>query len=94
MLIIVNRNKIAGGITVKDVEASIRQRVFAEIPDDGPNALRSINRGVPIIHQYPRKSISGGIKNLADKLMHISETTSADEALPVGDNLSQAPVRL
>ena len=51
-----------------DIETALHHEVFAQIPDDGPNALRSLNRGIPLILRYPRSPASRAIKSLAQTL--------------------------
>jgi MinD-like ATPase involved in chromosome partitioning or flagellar assembly len=42
--------------------------VFAQIPDDHANALRSLNRGIPLVVRYPRSPVTRAIQQLAKKL--------------------------
>ena len=68
ILIALNRAGLKGGIKSKDVAASLNQDLFAEIPDDEANALRSLNRGIPLIIRYPRSPASKAIQGLVTRL--------------------------
>lgn len=65
VLLVLNRANRPGGVKPKEIEAVIHRRVYAKIPDDPKNALRSLNRGTPLIVDYPRSPASRGIKKLA-----------------------------
>ena len=64
-MIILNRANLNGGVKPKDIETALRHEVFAQIPDDGANVLRSINRGIPLVMQYPRSPATQAIQKLA-----------------------------
>jgi pilus assembly protein CpaE len=68
LLIVLNRAGIQGGVKTKDIESALHHDVFANVPDDGPNALRSLNRGIPLVLRYPRSPASKAIKQLAKSL--------------------------
>ena len=86
VLIVLNRAGIPGGIRPADVSTALRQNVFAQIPDEGPNGLRSINSGEPLISRYPRSAAAKAFQNLAKELLKLSATTaSARGSTPEGD---------
>lgn len=66
--VLVNREGMTGGVRLRDIEASLKTEVFASIPDDEPNAIRSLNRGVPLLTRYSRSPASKAIKDLNKKL--------------------------
>jgi pilus assembly protein CpaE len=68
-LVVLNRAGLEGGIRESDVDNALRHQIFAAIPDDGPNALRSLNRGVPLLLRYPRSPASRSIKDLQKQLL-------------------------
>ena len=72
LLILVNREGVTGGVRVRDIEASLRHEIFSSIPDDEANAIRSVNRGVPLLLRYPRSPASRAIRNLSQKLTGLS----------------------
>lgn len=78
ILIVLNRAGLTGGVKSGDIETALHHEVFAQIPDDGPNALRSLNRGIPLVLRYPRSSASRAIKLLAKTLtdLRLSELES------------------
>ena len=73
LLIVVNREGVTGGVRTRDIEASLRHEIFGKIPDDEANAIRSVNRGVPMILRYPRSPASKAIKDLSRSLAGMSQ---------------------
>ena len=69
MLVVLKRLGMPGGIRQADVVAALHQDVFAILPDEGPNPLRSINSGIPLINRYPRCAASKAIRRLAQDLL-------------------------
>jgi MinD-like ATPase involved in chromosome partitioning or flagellar assembly len=57
-----------GAVKIKDIETALRHEVFAQIPDDGANVIRSLNRGVPLLFKYPRSRTTRAIQKLASRL--------------------------
>ena len=41
------------------------EELLAQIPDDGANVIRSLNRGIPLVMQYPRSPATKAIQKLA-----------------------------
>lgn len=68
ILILLNRADMLGGVKSKDIEAALHHQVFAQIPDDHANALRSLNRGIPLVIRYPRSPASRAIHQLTKRL--------------------------
>ena len=68
ILVILNRTGMMGGIKNSDVQSALDRDPFIEIPDDAAKVLRSLNRGIPLIQNYPRSPASKGIRALASKL--------------------------
>jgi pilus assembly protein CpaE len=90
MLILLNRVGIPGGLRLKDVETALHHLIFAHIPDDGPNALRSINRGVPIHLKYARNPITKAVRNLAKSITQLSTVEPESfNASPAVDRIHQ-----
>lgn len=71
VLVVLNRTGMLGGVRTKDIEAALHQTPFAEIPEDGTKAIRSLNRGVPMYFKYPRNPVSRSIRQLAKTLADI-----------------------
>ena len=71
---VLNRSGYTGGIRTNEIESALRHELYAQIPDDGPNALRSLNRGIPVAIRYPRSPMSRAIKSLAKTLVDINMT--------------------
>ena len=68
LMIVLNRAGMEGGVRTKDIEAALHHQVFAQVPDDHANTLRSLNRGIPMIVRYPRSPVSKAIAQLAKRL--------------------------
>jgi pilus assembly protein CpaE len=73
LLIVVNREGVTGGVRTRDIEASLRHEIFSKIPDDEPNAIRSVNRGIPLLLRYPRSPASRAIKKLSAALSGLKQ---------------------
>jgi pilus assembly protein CpaE len=91
LMIVLNRAGLTGGIKSRDIEKAMRHPVFSEIADDEPNALRSLNRGVPLYIRYAGSPASKGIKNLAHNLL---ELRTAGYAAPPESEKAQREVIL
>lgn len=77
LMIILNRAGLPGGVKTRDIEAALHHPVFADIPEDGPNAVRSLNRGIPLVIRYPRSPASKAIKMLSQRLIQINAAETA-----------------
>jgi pilus assembly protein CpaE len=67
-MIVLNRANLAGGVKPRDIETALRHEVYAQIPDDGANVVRSLNRGIPLVMQYPRSQATQAIQRLASSI--------------------------
>jgi pilus assembly protein CpaE len=74
MLIVLNRVGMPGGLRERDVETALHHLVFAQIPDDTENALRSLNRGVPLYLKYGRSPATRSLKKLASDFTGLNTT--------------------
>jgi pilus assembly protein CpaE len=63
---VLNRTDTPGGVKTKDITPVISQEFFP-IPDGGPNVLRSINRGIPLVVKYPRNPTSRAVQEMAGR---------------------------
>jgi pilus assembly protein CpaE len=84
ILLVLNRSEMDGGVKARDIEVVLHQRIFAEIANDPANALRCVNRGIPLVLNYPRSPASKSIKILAEKLVQLTRdaSRSTSEASP------------
>jgi pilus assembly protein CpaE len=73
---VLNRTDLAGGVKTKDVTPIINDEFFM-IPDGGPNVLRSINRGIPLVLRYPRNPASKSIQNMAAELSKMLDRSAS-----------------
>jgi pilus assembly protein CpaE len=64
-MIVLNRSNLDGGVKPRDIETALRHEVYAQIPDDGANVVRALNRGIPLVMQYPRSPATKAIQKLA-----------------------------
>jgi len=71
ILVVLNRANQLGGVRVRDIEVALRRELFAQVPDDGANPLRSINRGIPLSIKYPRSPASQAVRKLARTLVEM-----------------------
>ena len=93
-MVVANRSNVEGGIRIKDIESALHQEVFAQIPDDEANALRSLNRGIPLVTKYPRSAASQAITRMAKNLAELSvrESAGATVGAPAkGKKAAKAP---
>ena len=70
-MIVLNRANLIGGVKPRDIETALRHEVYAQIPDDGANVLRSLNRGIPLVMQYPRSPATQAIQRLAGSVVEM-----------------------
>ncbi len=89
ILVLLNRVGIPGGIKLKDIETALRHQVFAQVPDDGPECLRSINRGIPLVVRYPRSPAARAIRQLSKSLLAMNALETASEVTTPALNKSQ-----
>lgn len=62
--IILNKEDLRGDIKKKDVEATLNKKVDASIGLDYRRVLSSLNRGVPLVYEYPKNSLSKHIDKM------------------------------
>lgn len=86
ILTVLNREGIQGGVATKDIEMVLRHSVFARIPEDSPDVLRSLNQGVPLLVKHPRSPASKAVKQLASTL---SEVKLAEPARAASQSLNR-----
>jgi pilus assembly protein CpaE len=92
-MVVLNRANLPGGIRSKDIESALHQELYAQIPDDGPNALRSLNRGLPLVTKYPRSPASQAITRMAKSLIEqgAREGAAVTASAPVKGKKAKAP---
>jgi pilus assembly protein CpaE len=85
ILILLNRSGLLGGVRTKDIEGALKHEIYARIPDDSADALRSINRGIPLLLKYPRSPASKAFQSLARHLVKLHEggANKAVDTVPV-----------
>jgi pilus assembly protein CpaE len=87
MLILLNRAGMEGGVRPQDIESVLHNQIFAQIADDHANAVRCINRGIPLLYRYPRSPASRAFKRVVRLLNEMSVTEVASSAY---DSANQA----
>jgi pilus assembly protein CpaE len=94
LLTVLNRAGMPGGLRTKDVEIALRHELFAQVPDDSANALRSLNRGIPLILKYPRSPATRGIQNLANQLRQLYSGEPAGMPVKLSKKVTKSKPRL
>ena len=67
--IILNKEDSKGDIKQKDVEATLNKKVDASIGFDYRRVLSSLNRGVPLVYEYPKNNISKHIDKMRTRIV-------------------------
>ena len=62
--IVLNKADNRGDIKKNDVEATLNKKVDASIGFDYRRVLSSLNRGVPLVHEYPKNILSKNIDKM------------------------------
>lgn len=62
--IVLNKEDSRGDIKKKDVEATLNKKVDASIGLDYRRVLSSLNRGVPLVYEYPKNILSKNIDKM------------------------------
>jgi pilus assembly protein CpaE len=94
LLTVLNRAGMPGSLRTRDVEIALRHEVFTQVPDDSANALRSLNRGIPLILKYPRSPATRGLQNLAKQLRQLDGGEMAGKPVRVSGKASPNSPRL
>jgi pilus assembly protein CpaE len=81
MLIVLNRAGMLGGVKNRDIENTLHYPLFISVPSDDANAVRSLNRGVPLLFKYPRSPASRAFKQLAKMVTELHPTEIAIPAV-------------
>ncbi len=89
VLLVLNRTKMPGGVKSQDIESAMHQQLFMQIPSDDANALRSINRGIPLILRYPNSPTSRAIKNMAKGLLALHNQQAGKSVNPIPEKAKQ-----
>jgi pilus assembly protein CpaE len=82
ILMVLNKAGVEGGVKLHDIESVLHNQVYHQISNDPANVLRSINRGVPYLVNYPRSSASKSIQQLARNLTSISLREMGHDVVP------------
>lgn len=80
VLTVLNRAGMDGGVRQKDIENVLHQQLYAQIPDDEGNVMRSINRGIPLCVRYPRSPAANAIRQMAKSLAQITLSEISSES--------------
>jgi pilus assembly protein CpaE len=94
LLTVLNRAGLPGGLRTRDVEIALRHEVFAQVPDDSTNALRCLNRGIPLILKYPRSPATRGLQNLVKQLRQFDGGEPAGKAVKISGTTPKNSPRL
>jgi Flp pilus assembly CpaE family ATPase len=61
------------GIRVKQIEDALPLKLFAKIPEDIRNAIKSVNQGVPLHIKNPKSPIVKALDEMSKKLMDLTK---------------------
>lgn len=67
--IVLNKEDVRGEIKKNDVEATLNKKVDAAIGLDYRRVLSSLNRGVPLVYEYPKNSLSKNIDKMCTQFI-------------------------
>ncbi|MFC2055158.1 CpaE family protein [Chloroflexota bacterium] len=73
VLLLLNQADRPGGVKLREIETATDKGIFAQIPDDPVNALRCLNRGIPLILKNPRSPVSRSYKKLAKQMTTLGQ---------------------
>lgn len=67
--IVLNKEQIRGDIKQKDIEVTLNKKVDAAIGFDYQKVLSSLNRGIPLVSEYPKNVVSKNIEKLCLRIV-------------------------
>ena len=67
--IVLNKEDLRGEIKKNDVETSLNKKVDAAIGLDYRRVLSSLNRGVPLVYEYPKNTLSKNFEKMCAKFI-------------------------
>lgn len=94
VLTVLNRAGMPGAVRLKDIESVLHQQLYAQIPEDEGNVIRSINRGIPLCIRYPRSPAAHAIRQLSKSLAQITLSEMGGEGAGSAMESSQREVLL
>ena len=78
-LIVLNRSDSKVGLSVSDVEQSLKCPIAAQVPSSRAVSA-SINKGVPIVLEQPQHPVSAAMRGLVEHRLRASSATSTADA--------------
>ena len=67
--IVLNKEDLRGEIKRNDVETTLNKKVDASIGLDYRRVLSSLNRGVPLVYEYPKNTLSKNFEKMCAKFI-------------------------
>ena len=67
--IVLNKEDLRGEIKKNDVETTLNKKVDAAIGLDYHRVLSSLNRGVPLVYEYPKNTLSKNFEKMCAKFI-------------------------
>ncbi len=67
--IVLNKEDLRGEIKKNDVETTLNKKVDASIGLDYHRVLSSLNRGVPLVYEYPKNTLSKNFEKMCSKFI-------------------------
>jgi pilus assembly protein CpaE len=80
ILTVLNRSGVDGGVRQADIESVLHYQLYALIAEDSEAALRSLNRGIPMLVRYPRSPASRAIREMTKNMLDITLSDTSREA--------------
>jgi pilus assembly protein CpaE len=62
--VVLNRSNTYSGIPANEIGDSLRRKLWAEVPDEAPAVLRSVNEGVPLVSSRPESKLALEVNKL------------------------------
>jgi len=80
--LLVNRHEKRSKVTVDDLEETVENEVFWQLPNDYKTLISAIDAGVPAVIQSPRSKISRSLSDLGDELVRLYDQGGSSPAAP------------
>lgn len=77
-------NRVGSGLAAAAIEAQLKQRFAAQLPDDEELATLAANRGVPLLMSRPNSTLSKEVRNLAKLFNPAAREVKPGGARPFG----------
>ncbi len=73
--VVVSRADAQEEVSLRQAREALGMPIFWRVPNDYPTVLSSINEGTPFVIASPKTEISKSLRQLSDRMNHMSEVT-------------------